>query len=250
MMDVLQASGADYVEFSAGAVSPEEPEERFETLRAAMAPYPLRVETFNSFIPGHYRITGPDVRIERVLGYCEIALRRCQALGGAVVVLGSSGARRRPEGFDAELAERQFIEFCRELGPIASETGIVIAIEPLNRKEDNLLNSVADGIRLVDLVGHPSIQLLADLYHISQEKEPMENVAMAGSRLRHTHCADLGRMAPGFALEGEEDFLGFFRSLRRAGYDARCSFEGILTDIKAQSGPLLRILRQRWAESA
>ncbi|MGD0094062.1 MAG: sugar phosphate isomerase/epimerase family protein [Planctomycetota bacterium] len=250
LMDTLKAAGADYVEFGVATVAPEGPEAEFEKLRRAMEHGPLRAEAFNSFIPGKQRLTGPQVDLRAVLAYCRTALRRCKALGGAVVVLGSAGARKAPDGFDHGKAEQQFIEFCRELAPLAEEIGIDIAIEPLNRKEDNLILSVAHGIRLVDAVGRARIQLLADLYHMSEEREPREILVQAGARLRHTHLADLGRVAPGFAAGGEEDFIGFFRNLRKAGYDRRCSFEGRFDDIEKQCKPLLDLLKKRWAEAA
>jgi D-psicose/D-tagatose/L-ribulose 3-epimerase len=250
LMEILSAAGADYLEFGVGVTMPEAPESEFEPLRDALAGYPIRIEAFNVFIPGSYRLTGPDADHDRALSYCSAALPRCHGLGAEVVVLGSAGARRVPPGFDSEMAMAQFEEFLRRLGPIAAGAGVTIAIEPLNRTEDNLLISVERGIELVDAVAHPHIQLLADLYHIAMEKEPLEYVARAGARLRHTHCADLGRAAPGFARAGEEDFLGFFRNLRAAGYDARCSFEGSFTDIEQQSGPLLALLRRRWEQSA
>jgi sugar phosphate isomerase/epimerase len=250
LMDTLKSAGADYVEFGVATVMPEAPEQEFEKLQRAMAPCPLRAEAFNSFIPGKHRITGPDVNRKAVLDYCRVALRRCKALGGEVVVLGSAGARKVPDGFDPKKAEGQFIEFCRELNPIAEEIGIDIAIEPLNRKEDNLILSVEHGKRLVDAVAKPRIRLLADLYHMSEEKEPREVLAKTGACLCHTHLADLGRVAPGFAPNGEEDFIGFFRNLRKAGYDKRCSFEGSFKDIEQQSKPVIDLLRKRWAEAA
>jgi sugar phosphate isomerase/epimerase len=254
LVEILQEAGADYIEFPVGAVMTEGGAAEFEKLRATLQSAPLRVEAFNSFIPATHRITGPDVDVPRVLEYCRTALERCKALGGDVVVLGSAGARKVPEGFDKNTAEEQFIQFCRELGPVAADAGITITIEPLNSKEDNLVLSVEQGARLVETVAHPNIQLLADFYHMFEENEPVENVAAAGSQLRHTHLADIGRVAPGYAEEGEADFTGFFRNLRRAGYDQiaapRCSFEGRFEDIAAQSGPLLKLLRQRWAESA
>ncbi|MDQ2731273.1 MAG: sugar phosphate isomerase/epimerase [Armatimonadota bacterium] len=249
MMETLQEAGADYVEFTVGSLNPEGPEEEFETLREALRPFSLRVEAFNSFIPGTYPITGPHADGPAALEYCRKALRRCKALGGEVVVLGSAGARRIPTGFSHAEGERQFVAFCRMLGPVAESIGIEIAIEPLNSKEDNLVISVEHGARLVDEIGHPNIRLLADLYHISQEKEPLEHVAQAGARLVHTHCADLERVPPGFAPEGEEDFLGFFRNLRRAGYDRRCSFEGIFDHPQLQAKPLIGLLRRRWKEA-
>ena len=102
----------------------------------------------------------------------------------------------------------------------------------------------------MDAVSHPNIQLLADYYHMVEDDEPLSNIVDAGSRLKHTHLADLGRFAPGYAKEGEADFVGFFRALRQVGYDNRCSFEGKTEDLVAQARPLLAHMRQRYAESA
>jgi len=249
LVETLQAAGADYIEFPVGAVMPQGRQSEWEQLRDAMAPLPLKVEAFNSFIPATHRITGPDVNLNTVLEYAGTALQRCKELGADVVVLGSAGARKVPDGFDKAEARSQFIEFCRRLGPVADKVGIDIAIEPLNSQEDNLVLSVEQGARIMDEVAHPRIQLLADFYHMFEENEPVEHVAEAGSRLRHTHLADLGRVAPGYA-EGEADFIGFFRNLRRAGYDGRCSFEGRLDDLATQAKPLLDLMKQRYQESA
>lgn len=250
LVTFMQEAGADYVEFGVGATLPEGSEADWDALRSAVSNQSLRVEAFNSFIPGHHRITGPNVNLQRVLDYCRTALPRCKALGGEVVVLGSAGARKVPEGWSHDEARQQFVEFCRELNPIADEAGITIALEPLNTREDNFLLSVGNGAQLVDEIGLPRIQLLADLYHMAEENEPLQNVAQAGTRLKHTHLADIGRVAPGFASEGEEDFIGFFRALRTAGYDVRCSFEGRFDDMSTQAKPALALMKQRWQESA
>jgi D-psicose/D-tagatose/L-ribulose 3-epimerase len=250
IMETLHEAGADYAEFGVNATMPDGGEAEFAELEAAVLASPLRVEAYNGFIPGKYRITGPDADIPPILDYCRTALSRCKRLGGESVVLGSAGARKVPEGFDKDEALRQFVQFCRELGPIAEAAGIVIAIEPLNTREDNLVLSVAQGAQIVDEVAHPHIQLLADLHHMTVDGERIENVGDAGARLRHTHVADLKRVPPGSSDEGEANFLGFFRECRRAGYNARCSFEGAFSDIRTQSGPLIMHLRQRWQESA
>jgi sugar phosphate isomerase/epimerase len=248
----LRQVGAEYLEFPVAATSPEGDAREFDALRSALENAPLRIEAFNSFLPAHHRITGPSVDLKNVLSFCRVALERCKALGGEVVVLGSAGARKVPEGFDPKQAEKQFVQFCRELGPLAAEIGGMICIEPLNAREDNLILSVEHGARIVDEIAHPNVQLLADLYHIELEGEPLENIAAAGTRLRHTHVADVGRVAPGFAAQGEADFRGFFAALNRAGYDkstpaARCSFEGSYDDIFVQAKPLISLLRERYS---
>jgi sugar phosphate isomerase/epimerase len=252
LMNALQHAGADYAEFGVAHTMGEE--EQFAEIERAVQESPLRVEAFNSFVPATHRITGPNVDRGAALEYCRKALGRCKRLGGDVVVLGSAGARKVPEGFDHAQAAQQFEEFCRELGPIAEQVGIMIAIEPLNKREDNLVLSVAQGAQIVDAVGHPYIQLLADLYHMTEDAERIENIGDAGEKIRHTHVADLGRVAPGSASDGEANFRGFFSELRRAGYDrlpnARCSFEGVFSNLGDEIGPLLAHLRTRWNETS
>jgi sugar phosphate isomerase/epimerase len=250
LMETLLAAKADFAEFCVGAVTPDEPEHVFEKLRRDVAAFPLKIEAFNSFIPAQYPVTGPRADLRAALDYCARALPRCKALGGEVVVLGSGAARRFPADFRRAEAERQFVAFCRELGPIAQANSIVIALEPLNASDDNLCISVAHGAKLVDEIAHPNILLLADMFHIAYEHEPYENMHAAGARLRHVHVADVGRVAPGSAAVGEENFIGLFKILRSIGYPGRCSFEGKFTDMTAQAGPMIAFLRKRWEQSA
>jgi sugar phosphate isomerase/epimerase len=247
----LQNAGADYLEFGVGATVPEGDDSEWKTLRDALQGAPLQVEAFNSFLPPHHRITGPEVDLQSVLDYSHVALHRCRELGGEVVVLGSAGARKVPEGFDENRAQEQFVEFGRALGPVAADAGVTVCIEPLNHNEDNLILSVEHGARILDEIAHPNSQLLADLYHIEIEGEPLENVAAAGARIRHSHLADVGRVAPGYAEQGEADYKGFYAALHGAEstFSLRCSVEGSYADIYTQAAPLLKLLRQRHHEA-
>jgi sugar phosphate isomerase/epimerase len=253
MFEVLEAAGAEYVEWGVSQVEPDSDGTACDTLREALTTASLGAEVFNSFVPGRLPITGPEVDLGAVLAYANTAMQRCASLGAKVIVLGSGAARRVPEGFDELTARQQFVQFCRELAPTAQAMDLVIALEPLNRNEDNFLNSVTDGCVLVDEIACPSIQLLADLYHMETDGEAPAAVIPAGGRLHHVHVADSGRVAPGYAQGCEADFLGFFAALRRAGYggnDQRCSFEGSFSDIATQCGPVLKHLRTRWQESS
>jgi len=249
LLDMLTAAGADFAEFCVGAVTPDEPDSVFDKLHRDVSKYALKIEAFNSFIPPKYPITGPNANRQAALDYCRRALPRCRALGGEVVVLGSGAARRFPADFPRETAEAQFIAFCSELGPIAETNKLVIAIEPLNSSDDNLCVRVDHGAKLVDAVKHPAIQLLADMFHIAYEKEPYENMHHAGARLKHVHVADVGRVAPGYAAIGEENFIGLFKILKQIGYTGRCSFEGKFENINTQTKPVMEFLRKRWEQS-
>ncbi len=246
LQEILQGAGADYFEMNVGSVMSDD----FAELARALAPLALKSEAFNSFIPAKHRITGPDVDLPSLLEYCRVALNRCAQIGGKIVVLGSSGARKIPQGFSYETAENQFIEFGQALGPIARDAGIIITIEPLNRREDNFILDMKQGMHMVDAIWDDHVQLLADLYHITEDKENLNNVGDAGARLRHTHVADLRRVPPGFAPNGEAEFREFYRQCRRAGRVERTSYEGSFADFAAQTAPLIAHLKLRWQESA
>lgn len=253
LADFARCCDLDFVEFPVGEARPEGDETQFDELQRAVQQHALPLQSFNVFLPARHRITGPDVQLHRVLDYCRVALGRCALLGGQIVVLGSSGARRVSEGWSHEEAHSQFIAFARALEPIAAQNSITIAVEPLNRREDNFLNSVLDGIGLVNEIACPHIQLLADQYHVDEDGENYEHVAHAQEFLRHAHTADLGRFPPGFAPEGEADFIGFFRALRQSGYaqrsDARVAIECNWSSLSEQAASAISLLRRRWAES-
>jgi D-psicose/D-tagatose/L-ribulose 3-epimerase len=218
-------------------------------LRAIAENAPIKPEAFCVFLPPHHRITGPKVNLASALEYAGEAVRRIGQIGGEIVVLGSGGARKVPDGFPMDEARRQFEEFTRELAPRAQENGVTVAIEPLNSKEDNLITSVHLGAEITREIDRPSIRLLADFYHMNEDGEGVQSVVEANGLLHHTHVADLGRVAPGFAKEGEADFVAFFAALKSVGYDARCSFEGKTDDLARQAKPLLDHLRARFQQA-
>lgn len=246
-LETLADAGAAYVEWPVGFLMASR--EEFERLRALAEKAPIRPEAFCAFLPPHHRLTGPDVELGKVLDYAGEAIRRIGQIGGSIVVLGSGGARKVPVGFSPDEARRQFIEFACELAPLAAEQGVRVAIEPLNKAEDNLLNSVRDGARITEEIGQPAIRLLADFYHMNEEKESADSIRDAGGLIVHTHVADTGRVAPGFAGDDEADFRAFFGALKSVGYDARCSFEGKTDDLARQAPLLLAFLQARWSKA-
>ncbi|RYX81818.1 sugar phosphate isomerase/epimerase [bacterium] len=246
-LDVLAEAGADYVEWTVGSLMASEGE--FEKLCAIAEKSPIKPEAFCVFLPPHHRITGPNVNLASVLNYAGEAVRRIEQIGGEIVVLGSGSARKVPDGFPMDEALRQFKEFARELAPLAAQRNVTVVIEPLNTKEDNLITSVSKGAEITRDVDRDAIRLLADFYHMNEEGEGVQSVVDANGLLHHTHVADLGRVAPGCAKEGEADFVAFFGALKAVGYDARCSFEGKTDDLSRQAKPLLNHLRERFQQA-
>lgn len=190
-----------------------------DRIRAA----PLPVEAANCFIPAELKVTGPDVNMPALRRHMEKALERAGHSGLSIVVFGSGGARRLPEGFPAERGWAQLADAARMAADIGGRHGVTIVMEPLLKRACNFFNRVDQGAAFVDRVGHPRLRLLADLFHMQAEAEPMVDVANAGARLAHIHLATpaLPETGPGT----EYDFEGFIAALRKAGYDGRLSVE-------------------------
>ena len=227
--------GYDYIELGMGsALMPEADETEFEKIRKRIANAPIKPEAYAGFIPRDIRVVGDSVDFTRLSRYVENACRRAKQIGGEVIVYGSSGSRNVEEGFSEERALAQIAEFLDMSADHAEAHGIIIAIEPICMKEGNILRTVADGLAMAKRVNRNGIKVLADLYHIWQEDEPMQNIVDAASYLAHVHIAEpVKRSYPG---NDDFDFSEFFTALKKAGYKGRvsceCKFDNFETDIE------------------
>ena len=239
--EAAQAAGFDYVETNASRVAAlTEPD--FEKLAAQVAQLRISVAASMSFIPGAIKLTGPEVDPAKQMAYVAGALGRLKRLGVKVVVLGSGGARRVPDGFSRDEAFNQLVDFCRRIAPVARENGITIAIEPLRKQETNIINTAREGLALVKAVDRPEIRLLVDYYHLAEEGENPDIIAEAGSLVVHTHIANpKGRVYP-LSLD-ESAYGGFFSNLCKIGYQGRLSIEASTKDFAAEAPQSLALLR-------
>lgn len=248
LASVAQASGYAYLESSVGGLlKPLEKESVFEAGLAAWQGVGLPCPVLNCFIPGNLKMVGPQVDTGALEAYVTTALRRAARAGVKVIVFGSGGARQIPEGWDAARAWQQLVAFGRLCAPYAQKHGVTIAVEPLNRRETNSINTVAAGAALVREVDHPAWRLLVDGYHWLLDGDRVEDIIANGALFAHVHVAT----APNRLPPGAEpcDLQPFFTALARAGYNGRISFEGKLTDPQVTLPTALTLMRQLAAEA-
>lgn len=245
-IESVAATGFDYIEGHVTKVAAMS-EAEFEELCVKVAAAPIKAEAFCVLFPGDIKITGPEADPAKIEAYADRALARVKKLGAEVVVFGSGGARKVPDGFDRATAWHQLITAGRILGRIAEKYGLVIALEPLNTGETNIINTQAEGLRLVADVKHDGFKILSDYYHLALGGENGDIVAACGGDLRHTHIANPnGRVCP--APGDGVDYDDFFDGLRRAGYNGRISYEGKITD-PAQVPVTLALLKEKAAKA-
>lgn len=237
--------GFDFVEWAVASNVGTTDDARFEELQTLAASLPVTSEVWNILLPGEIKIAGPEADSTKLQTYLDVALPRVRALGGNVIVFGSGRSRTIPEGVDRAVATAQFHEAVKIIADSASNHDLTIVLEPLRTGETNLINTVAEGLSVVEQVAHPSFELLADLYHMLDNEEDLADVVPTSAHLRHVHIATKPRLVP---LEGEDVLVlkEFLTELKRAGYDERMSFE-CKSDDPAELQRGLRVLRDTWA---
>jgi D-psicose/D-tagatose/L-ribulose 3-epimerase len=241
-IDAAKAAGFEYLELGTTEIAALSDED-FETTLQRIRELGLPVPVTNLFVPQNIRLTGPGVNPDQQMTYVQKALARLSRLGTEIVVFGSGGARRVPDGFSKTEAFEQLVDFGRRAAREAKRHAVTIAIEPLRRQETNIINSAAEGLELVKAIGHPNFQLMIDFYHLASEQEDPGIVIGAKDHLRHLHVANpQGRVFP---LRWEEfDYAPFFANLRTIRYDKRISVEAGSTDIPGDGAQSLALLRR------
>lgn len=239
--EIAQAAGFDYIECTVVSLLPEVTEPLFAPVLEKYQAAPLPVGACNVFLPGDLKVVGPDIDWPRVESYVRTALRRVRLVGANLVVFGSGKARMMPDGFSRADAEAQLVDFLQLVGDVAQAHAMRVVIEPLNRKESNILNSVAEGVALAERVNHPAIRVLADFYHMDEEQEPLRALLDYKTWLAHIHVADTDRRAPG---TGSYPYTQFVELLDKAGYDGMVSIECRWENLGAEAGPACRFLHE------
>lgn len=98
----------------------------------------------------------------------------------------------------------------------AAELGVVLALEPLNRFETDMVNTIDQAIALVDEVGSDYLKILLDTFHANiEEKDIPAAIEKLGSRLVHVQANENDRGTPG---TGHLDWVGIRQALDKIGY--------------------------------
>ena len=115
------------------------------------------------------------------------------------------------------------IEGMAKLGKIASECGIeVLGLECLNRFENHVLNTAAEGVSFVKSVRElepkaSNVSVMLDTFHMNIEEESIgAAIRTAGSLLGHFHTGECNRMVPG---KGRTPWREIGEALRDIQYD-------------------------------
>lgn len=174
----------------------------------------------SAFVDEGLFLSSPDFQVRTVLlARMKNQVRLAASLGASVPI----GLLRGREGGVERL--KLLADSLFELNRFAGPLGVKLVLEPVNRYETQLINTVQQAVDFLEDFGLPSLGLLPDVFHMNIEESCIEDaILLAGSRIAHVHFADSNRRVPG---QGHIHWQNIFLALRQAGYAGFCTLEAI-----------------------
>lgn len=176
------------------------------------------IGTGQAYVEEHLSFTDPDPAIRAQ------ALARLQAQidlaheFNALVIIGLIRGKTQPSVTRAQ-AHVWMRDAVKTLAEIAQTKSVRLALEPINRYETDLINTVPDALSLIEEIGAKNLGVLFDTFHANIEEPRVEiGLMICRDRLFHVHVADSNRWYPG---AGHTDFgrvIATLRAMKYAGW--------------------------------
>jgi sugar phosphate isomerase/epimerase len=141
--------------------------------------------------------------VERIKVHIELASKSDSMviIGGIRGKLNETVKKRELKVSRGKLALLECLKY-------AERKNVVLLIEPINRYETNLINTLQEGMELIDELGVNNLKLLPDTFHMNiEEKSIEESLIKSKHYIGYMHFADSNRWAPGFGHTNFESII-------------------------------------------
>lgn len=128
------------------------------------------------------------------------------------------------------------VDCMRKACEYALTKGVDIAIEPLNRFEQYILNTVEDGVKYIKQIDMPNAGLLLDTMHMNVEELDVAKALEVGlPYTKHIHISENNRGIPGTGHACGKDV---FDVIEASDYDGWLTIEAFNEGAPSMQGPL------------
>lgn len=118
-------------------------------------------------------------------------------------------------------------ECLRQVMPVAEAYNIQVNLEVLNRFENYIINTVQEGLALLDLIDSDACGLVLDLFHMNIEETDLAGaIRSAAGRMGQFHATEPDRGIPCRTTRFDWKEIG--RALKSAGYDGTVTIEAVV----------------------
>lgn len=201
------------------------------TVRQALAATGLRPFIIGAMAPGRdlVRTDAATVRATQAyLGACITLAHDVGAPAACGPFYSRTGRLWRMDTAERAEAYRQLRENLAPLAARAAEAGVVIGIEPLNRYETSLVNTVEQALEALGPLLGQGVGLALDSYHLNiEQRSSADAIRLAGQHLVHLQVCGNDRGAPG---GDQTDWPELIRALDDVGYQGPLNIESFTAD--------------------
>jgi D-psicose/D-tagatose/L-ribulose 3-epimerase len=174
----------------------------------------------------------PEIR-ENAREYLRWLIEAAAQLGSPVVTgpLYSAVGKEHLDDSDARRKEWELaVTEIRGMADYAGEKGIKLALEPLNRFETDMINTVAQGLTFINDVGRENVGFHLDTFHMHlEEKSSPEAIRLAGDKIYHFHACENDRGVPG---TGQVHWHEIAPALKSTNYQGPVVIESFTSQVK------------------
>lgn len=158
--------------------------------------------------------------------YLRSCLSAAVTLGSSVVAgpfYAPTGVTWRMTPDERRAVVRELRENLAPLAGAAADAGVTLAVEPLNRYETSVLNTVEQSLDALDPLLGAGVGLALDTYHLNiEEKRPAEAIRAAGAAIAHVQVCGSDRGAVG---DDHTDWPEIIRALDDVAYRGALGLE-------------------------
>jgi len=193
---------------------------------ATLARLELAPTVVGAMAPGRELVRASDDTIEATQRYLVHCIEVAQHIGATVVAGPFTAHTGRTFRLDTDERTEIYAELRRSLAPVvdaALAAGVTLAIEPLNRYETSIVNTVEQALDALEPLLGTGLGLALDSYHLNiEEKRPFDAIRTAAANIAHVQVCGNDRGAVG---DDHIDWNGFLDALDDAGYAGPLNLE-------------------------
>ena len=160
---------------------------------------------------------------EQTIIYLFKCIDYAQLMGAKLVIVVPAAVSKTAPSLSKKEDWKNSVKAVQEVAKYAEKKDILLAIEPINRYETYLVNSVQDALGYSREVNSSHVKIMADTFHMNiEERDIPEAIRIAGNNLINVHIADSNRCSVG---RGHINFKALIKALKEINYQHALTLE-------------------------
>ncbi len=160
---------------------------------------------------------------EQTIAYLIKCIDYAKSISAKLVIVVPAAVSKLTPSLSKKEDWKNSVEAVQEVAKYAEKKDILLAIEPINRYETYLVNSVQDALSYSREVNSSHVKIMADTFHMNiEERDIPEAIRIAGSNLINVHIADSNRCSVG---RGHINFKALIKALKEINYQYALTLE-------------------------